>query len=71
MKKEVKKTISFFEVLINHSQKKYEPSTHHILKRMIIPLCKQFSIIINEGTKNDAWEVISGFAQGCKRIREE
>ena len=68
MKKEVKKTISLFEVLIKHSQKKYEPSPQHILKRMVAPLCKQFSIIINEGTKNDTWEIIEGFSQECKKI---
>ncbi|MFH1563312.1 MAG: hypothetical protein ABIF11_07865 [Nitrospirota bacterium] len=68
MKKEIKKTISLFEILIKHSQKEYEPSPQHILKRMVVPLCKQFSIIINEGTKNDTWEIIEGFSQECKKI---
>jgi hypothetical protein len=66
VKKNVKSTISFFRVLIEHSQKDYEPSPGHILKRMLMPLCEHFEIV-EKGTKNDAWDVIEGFVQECER----
>ena len=67
MKKNVKSTISFFRLLIEHSQKDYEPSPSHILKRMLVPLCEHFAEIAEKGTKNDAWDVIEGFVQECER----
>ncbi|MDH7486510.1 MAG: hypothetical protein QHJ81_09585 [Anaerolineae bacterium] len=67
MKKNVKATVSFFWLLIEHSQKEYEPSPEHILKRKLLPLCRNFSEIAKEGTKNDAWDVIEGFSQQCGR----
>lgn len=71
MKKNVKSTISFFRLLIEHSQKEYEPSPEHILKRMLLPLCRGFSEIVATGTKNDAWEVVDGFAQECRKLQSE
>ncbi len=68
MKKSVKATISFFRLLIEHSQKEYEPSPEHILKRMLLPLCRNFSEITTERTKNDAWDVIQGFSQECNKL---
>ncbi len=68
MKKSVKATISFFRLLIEHSQKEYEPSPEHILKRMLLPLCRNFSEITKEGTKNDAWDAIQGFSQECNKL---
>lgn len=70
MKKNVKATISFFRLLIEHSQKEYEPSPEHILKRMLIPLCRSFRGIVEKGTKNDAWDVIEGFSKECARLRQ-
>lgn len=67
MKKVVKSTISFFRLLIEHSQREYEPSPEHILRRMLKPLCHNFSEIVEKGTKNDAWEIIEGFARECKK----
>ncbi len=67
MKKIVKSTISFFRLLIEHSQREYEPSPEHILKRMLKPLCRNLSEIMEKGTKNDAWEIIEGFARECKK----
>ena len=67
MKKNVKSTISFFRLLIEHSQREYEPSPEHILKRMLLPLYCAFSEIAGNGTKNDAWEVIQGFSKECKK----
>ena len=49
MKKNVKSTISFFRLLIEHSQKDYEPSPGHILKRMLMPLCEHFAEIAGRG----------------------
>lgn len=42
MKKVVKSTISFFRLLIEHSQREYEPSPEHILKRMLNPFWHNF-----------------------------
>ena len=67
MKKNVKSTISFFRLLIEHSQKGYEPSPEHILKRMLLPLCRGLSEIAETGTKNDAWEIIQGFSKECRK----
>ena len=71
MKKIVKSTISFFRLLIEHSQREYEPSPEHILKRMLRPLCRNLSEIMEKGTKNDAWEIIEGFARECKKAAFE
>ncbi len=67
MKKNVKSAISFFRLLIEHSQREYEPSPEHVLKRMLLPLCRSFSEIVENGTKNDAWDVIQGFSKECPR----
>lgn len=71
MKKNVKSTISFFRLLIEHSQRPYEPSPEHILKRMLWPLCRGLSEIVENGTKNDAWDVVEGFARECAKLRTE
>lgn len=67
MKKNVKSTISFFRLLIEHSQREYEPSPEHILKRLLLPLCCALSEIVENGTKNDAWDVIQGLSRECQR----
>jgi hypothetical protein len=71
VKKVVKSTISFFRLLIEHSQREYEPSPEHILKRMLKPLCRNSSEIVERGTKNDTWEIIEGFARECKKAALE
>jgi len=63
VKKVVRSTVSFFRLLIEHSQRGYEPSPEHILKRMLKPLCRNFSEIVERGTKSDAWEIIEGFTR--------
>jgi hypothetical protein len=68
VKKNVKSAISFFRLLIEHSQREYEPSPEHILKRMLLPLCRAFAEIVESGTKNDAWEVIRGFSRECQKV---
>lgn len=68
MKKGVKSTVSFFRLLIEHSQKEYEPSPEHVLKRMFLPLCRNFREIVEKGTKSDAWSVIEGFLKECKKL---
>jgi hypothetical protein len=71
MKKVVKSTISFVRLLIEHGQGEYEPSPEHILKRMLRPLCRNLSEIAEKGTKNDAWEIMEGFARECKKAALE
>lgn len=70
MKNVVKDTIGHFEVLVKHSQRPYEPSPAHVLKRMVYPLCRDFSKLLAEGTRNDAWEAIEGFSKVCRRIAD-
>lgn len=67
MKKVVKDTVGHFEVLVDHSQRAYEPSPTHVLKRLVRPLCRDFERIIDKGTKNDAWDAIEGFLAVCER----
>ena len=69
MKKNVKSTISFFRLLIEHAQKEYEPSPEHVLKRMLLPLCRHFSETVENGTKNDAWDIIEGFTRECMKAK--
>ncbi len=71
MKRIVKSTISFYRLLIEHSLKPYEASPQHLLKRMLLPLCGQFNSLIKHGTKNDAWNVIQGFANECKILKHD
>jgi hypothetical protein len=71
VKKNVKSTVSFFRLLIEHSQRPYEPSPEHILKRMLWPLCRGFSAIVESGTKNDAWELVAGLARECSKLGAE
>jgi len=68
VKKNVKSTISYFRLLIKHSQKVYEPSPEHILKRMLIPICESLNEILENGTRNDAWDLVEGFTRECKRL---
>ncbi len=71
MKKIVKSTISFYRLLIEHSLKPYEPSPQHLLKRMLLPLCEQFNILVKHSTKNDAWNIIQGFSTECQTLKQE
>ncbi len=71
MKKNVKSTISLFRLLIEYSQRDYEPSPQHILKRMLLPLCDHLTEIVEDGTRNDAWDVIEGFARECRKSDRE
>lgn len=68
MNKNVKSTVSFFRLLIEHSQRDYEPSPEHVLKRMLLPLCEHLTEIVEDGMKNDAWDAIEGFAQVCRTL---
>ena len=68
MKKVVKSTISYFRLLIKHSQKPYEPTPDHILERTLIPICENMNEIYEGGTRNDAWDLVEGFAKQCKRL---
>lgn len=71
MKKSVKNTVGHFKVLLDHSQRPYEPSPEHILRRIVKPLCRDFSRLLDKGTKNDAWEVLEGFAKACQMVERE
>ncbi|MBU1660246.1 MAG: hypothetical protein KKD28_02090 [Chloroflexi bacterium] len=69
MKKNVKSTISFFRLLVEHSHRDYEPSPQHVLKRMLLPLCDHLTEIVEDGTKNDAWDVVEGFVRECRGLK--
>jgi hypothetical protein len=70
MKPFVKDCIGHFDVLLQHSQRPYEPQPIHILKRMVKPLCQDFQKLLADGTRNDAWEVIEGFSALCQKLTE-
>lgn len=69
MKKSVKDTVGHFKVLLDHTQRHYEPQPLHVLKRMVKPLCQDFERILHEGTKNDAWHILEGFVRECRKIK--
>lgn len=71
MKQTVKRAIGHFGVLVDHALKPYEPSPEHVLQRMVRPLCQDIHNVLNEGTKNDAWEVLAGFSRECGRISHD
>jgi hypothetical protein len=60
--------VSFFRLLVEHSQRPYEPSPEHVLKRMLLPLCDHLTEIVTEGTKNDAWDAIEDFVSECHQL---
>ncbi len=68
MNKIVKRTLGHFKILIEHSLRPYEPTTQHILKRMIMPICQDIRTMQMKGTKNDSWELLQGLAEECKAI---
>jgi hypothetical protein len=69
VKKAAKSSVSLFRLLIQHSERDYEPSPSHILKRMLKPLCRNLAKIVEGGTKNDAWNVIEGFLRECEKAK--
>jgi len=71
MKQVVKRAIGHFGVLIDHVLKPCESSPRHVLKRMVHPLCQDVHSVLDKGTKNDAWEVLEGFARECARISRD
>ncbi len=71
MKPQVKRAIGHFRVLVDHALHDREPSPEHVLQRMVAPLCQDIHDVLAVGTKNDAWEVLEGLAQECRRIAAE
>jgi len=51
VKKNVKSAASFFRLLVEHSQRPYEPSPEHVLKRMLLPLCDHLTEIVKEAPR--------------------
>ena len=35
---------------------------------MLIPICESMSEIRDSGTRNDAWNLVEGFAKECRRL---
>ena len=68
MKNMVKDTLVHFETLLKHSVREYEPSSAHIMKKLINPLCRDFTRLAEKGTRNDSWEVIHGISQTYRKI---
>ena len=63
----VKDTIGHFRNLILHALREYEPSSPHILKRLILPLCRDFKRIVEKGTTKDTKEVLESFLAICQK----
>ncbi|UCD84718.1 MAG: hypothetical protein JSU92_00585 [Deltaproteobacteria bacterium] len=68
MKNMVKDTLIHFEIMLKHSMREYEPSPAHIMKRLVAPLCQDFTRLAEKGTRGDAWEVITGISQTCRKL---
>jgi hypothetical protein len=68
MRPPVRRAIGHFRVLVDHALRLREPSQEHILHRMVMPLCADLYEVLEDGTRNDAWEVLEGFSQECQRI---
>lgn len=60
-----------FRLLVDHSLRPYEPSPSHMLKRMLLPLCEDVKYVLAEGTKNDAWELLTALSEACQRLSKE
>lgn len=71
MKNFVKDAIGHYEVLLDHTQRDYEPHPIHVWKRMVVPLCNDFERIIKNGTKNDAWQTIEGIVRACSNLKDK
>lgn len=71
MKPEVKRAIGHFAVLVDHSLRPYEPAPQHVLHRMIRPLCRDVGEVLQHGTKNDAWQILVGIVEDCRRAAGE
>ena len=69
MKLMVKRTVGHFRVFIDHCKRRREPSPEHVLDRMVNPLCQDFSQILLQGTKNDAWQMIEGLVTECQKFK--
>ena len=67
MKKLVKDAIGDFHVLLDHGYRDYEVSPPHILKRIVLPFCEDITRVLEKGTKNDAQQVLEGFAIECRK----
>jgi len=68
MKNIVKDAVGHFKVLMDHSQREYEPHQIHVLKRMVVPLL-DFEQIIKQGTKSDAWQTLEAIVRECHKLR--
>jgi len=68
MKNIVKDAVGHFKVLMEHSQREYEPHPIHVLKRMVVPLCHDFEQIIKQGTKSDAWQTLEAIVRECHKL---
>lgn len=65
-----KRTIGHFRVLLDPCGRRKEPSPEHILERIVSPLCQDFSHVLREGTKNDAWQILEEFVNECQKFKE-
>ncbi len=64
----VKGAVGHFRNILIHSTREYEPSTEHVLKRLLKPLCQDLNYIIEKGTMRDAKEKLILFQKECKKI---
>ena len=64
----VKDAAGHFRNLTAHSLREYEPSPEHVLKRLLRPLCRDISRLLEEGTAVDAKETVQLFRKECERL---
>lgn len=71
MKHFVKEAVGHFKVLMDHSLRDYEPHPVHVLKRMVVPLCQDFERILDQGSKNVAWQMLESIVHECHKLKSE
>ncbi|MEM2107188.1 MAG: hypothetical protein QXV46_05195 [Candidatus Bathyarchaeia archaeon] len=63
----VKDAIGHFRNLLEHAMREHEPTSEHVLKRLLIPLCRDISLVVSKGTSGDASSVLEGFRVLCTK----
>jgi hypothetical protein len=58
-------------IVMDHSLRDYEPYPVHVLKQMVLPRCKDFERILDQGTKNDAWQMLESIVRECHKLKSQ
>ncbi|MHA1364148.1 MAG: hypothetical protein ACTSP1_16725 [Candidatus Freyarchaeota archaeon] len=64
----VKDAAAHFRNLLSHLTREYEPTSEHVLKRLLRPLCRDLKRIIERGTAEDVWETVNRLREECEKV---